>query len=81
MGKKFITNLKNTLLYAIKSYAAFRLIRRVTEMLMGAEDINNLYISLGIWCFYLIAKRRSLSISRIKQKNIKPIDNNSSFKK
>jgi len=81
MGKNFITNLKNTLLYAIKSYAALRLIRRVTEILMGAEDINNLYISLGIWCFYLIAKRRSLSISRIKQKNIKPTDNNSSFKK
>jgi len=81
MGKNFITNLKNTLLYAIKSYAALRLIRRVTEILMGAEDINNLYISLGIWCFYLIAKRRSLSISKNKQKNINPTDNNSSFKK
>lgn len=81
MGKNFITHLKNTLLYAIKSYAAFRLIRRVTEMLMGAEDINNLYISLGIWCFYLIAKRRPLSISKNKQTNIKQTDKNSSFKK
>lgn len=74
MGKNFITNIKNTLLYAIKSYAAFRLIRRVTEMLMGTEDINHLYISLGVWCLYLIAKRRPISISKTKHKNIKPAD-------
>lgn len=81
MGKTTITNLKNSLLYAIKSYGAFRVIRRVTEMLIGTEDFNTLYISLGIWCFYLIAKRRPLSISKTKEKNIKPTDKNSSFKK
>lgn len=79
MGKKLITHLKHIILFSTKAFTAFKLIRRVTEMVIGVEDINTFSISSVIWCFYIILKWRSLSVSSKKQEDIKHNDN--SFKK
>tara|TARA_B110000211_G_C13930531_1_gene486966 strand:- start:367 stop:612 length:246 start_codon:yes stop_codon:yes gene_type:complete len=81
MGKKILTVIKQKLFATIKTYPIFKLINRLVEILTGVDDVYTFSISIIIWCFYIIYKRKLLTGNYKKENERKYINKNSDIKK